>query len=228
LAQADTAAVAARIVELTNQVRAQNGVAPLRQVPYLEKAAAGHSREMIDLNYFSHTSPTPGRTQAKMRIQLAQGWDTRIGENIYRAQGVPVGTLADRAVAAWVKSPSHLKNIVDPTFNSVGVGIVPKGDAFAVTQNFSNQTIIIKKLQSAPDGAGYEVLLQAQVREGSREGALFINNTFKETFTADANGAFELRTSAPAGAQIAVSQKKPGGNSYAQNLAFPVEAGAAR
>ena len=228
VAQADLGAVVSRIVELTNQTRAQNGVGPLQPVSYLANAATSHSKEMIDLNYFSHTSPTPGRAQPKMRIQLAQGWDTRIGENIYRAQGIPVAGLADRAMAAWLKSPSHFKNLVDPSFNSIGIGIVPKGDEFAITQNFSNQTIVIKKLQASPGSGGYEMVLQGQVREGSREGALFVNNAFKETFTADGNGGFELRASAPAGSQLSVSQKKPGTNSYSQNLAFPIEAGLAR
>lgn len=228
VAQSDLAAAAARIVELTNQTRAEHGVGPLQAVVYLGDAATGHSKEMIELNYFSHTSPTPGRAQPKMRIQLANGWDTRIGENIYRSQGIPINQLADRAMSAWLKSPSHLKNLVDPTFNSIGVGIVPKGDEFAITQNFSRQTIIVKSMKTTSGGPGYELVMQGQVREGSKEGALFLNNAFKETFTADNSGVFVIRASGPAGSQLSVSQKKPGSNSYAQNLAFPIEAGLAR
>lgn len=225
LAQNELAAAAARIVDLTNETRAQNGVGPLQAVIYLGDAATGHSKEMLELNYFSHTSPTPGRTQPKMRIQLANGWDTRIGENIYRAQGIPLAQLADRAMSAWIKSPSHFKNLVDPTFNSIGVGIVPKGDEFAITQNFSKQTIVVKSMKTTPGGAGYELVMQGQVREGSKEGAVFVNDAFKETFTADGSGQFVIKATGPAGSQLSVSQKKPGSNSYAQNLAFPIEAG---
>jgi uncharacterized protein YkwD len=228
LAQSELAVVAERIVQLTNQTRAQGGLPPLQPVAYLSDAASGHSKEMMELNYFAHISPTPGRAQPKMRIQLARGWDTRIGENIYRAQGITADALADRAVSAWIKSPSHYKNLMDPTFNSIGVGVAPKGDEFAVTQNFSNQTIVVKALAATPEAGGYAMVFQGQVREGSREGALFINNVFKQTFTADAQGRFELRASVPAGAQVSISQKKPGSSSYSQNLMFPIEAAANR
>ena len=83
-------------------------------------------------------------------------------------------------------------------------------------------------MKTTPGGQGYEPVMQGQVREGSREGALFINNTFKEAFNADGSGLFELHASGPAGSQLSVSQKKPGSNSYAQNLAFPIEAGFTR
>ena len=225
VAQSDVASISARLVELTNQTRAKAGLTPLTPVNYLTNAATGHSQEMMALNYFSHTSPTPGRTQPKMRIQRANGWDTRVGENIYRAQGVPASVLADRAMAAWLKSPSHYKNLMDPSFNSVGIGIVPSGDQFTITQNFSRQTIVVKGVNSTPGSAGYELVFQGKIREGSPEGAVFVNDAFKETFTADANGVFTVRTSGPAGSQVSLSQKKPNSSSYAQNLTLPIEAG---
>lgn len=226
--QADTGAIAARILQLTNEARQQNGLPPMESVAYLSAAATGHSKEMIDLNYFSHTSPTPGRTKTKDRIHLANGWDTRVAENIYRTKGVPAQALADRAMDAWIKSPSHYKNLMDPTLNSIGVGIVPAGDEFAVTQVFSQQTIVVDKLVSSPGAGGYEIVLQGHVREGTQEGALFINDAPKDTFTADGGGRFEVRGAGPAGSQVSVSQKKAGTNSYSQNLAFPIEAGIAR
>lgn len=213
-----------RIVELTNKERLEKGLPALQTLDYLTAAATGHSQEMLELNFFAHESPTPGRTNPKMRIQLARGWDTRVGENIYRAEGVPVNEIAERALAAWRKSPSHYKNLTDPEFNSIGIGVVQKGDRFAVTQNFSKQTIIVQTLEASPSSEGFATVFQGQVRSAGREGALFINNTFVERFLADTNGAFELEFKAPPGAQVSISQKRPGANSYAQNLAFPINA----
>lgn len=219
----NTTTIAGKIVELTNQARREKGLKELLTVTYLEQAARGHSKEMIELNYFSHVSPTPGRTDTKQRIHLARGWDTRFGENIYRTQGVSADELADRAVKAWLASPSHCANLMEPTFNSVGIGIFPSGDEFAITQLFSTQTIVIDKLVSKPASGGYEFVFKGRVREGSKEGAMFINNQFKSKFQADANGVFELKGVAPAGAQVSMSQKKPD-NKYAQNLSFPADA----
>lgn len=217
--------VSARILEATNQTRAQHGVGPLQPVSYLAEAATGHSQEMMELGYFGHVSPTPGRAQPKMRIQLARGWDTRTGENIFKASGIPAAQLAERAMTAWINSPSHFKNLVEPTFNSIGIGIASRGDEWTITQNFSNQTIVVRHLKSEAAPGGYKMTLRGQVREGSDEGALFVNNVFQQTFTADADGVFILQATAPAGAQISVSQKKPGSKSYAQTLLFPIEAG---
>ncbi len=101
------------------------------------------------------------------------------------------------------------------------VQVVELHDCFA-----HNELLSYEALGLCGEGEGEG--RQGQVREGSKEGALFLNNAFKETFTADNSGVFVIRASGPAGSQLSVSQKKPGSNSYAQNLAFPIEAGLAR
>lgn len=127
------------IVVKTNALRKKVGVPPLTEVTYLTSAAKMHSQEMVHLDYFSHTSPTPGREKPRDRVQLSGGQNPKIGENIYRASGLSSEELASRAIAAWEKSPSHYKNIIDSDFNAVGVGIFAQGDEFVVTQVFSQQ-----------------------------------------------------------------------------------------
>lgn len=131
--------VVVEIVKKTNEVRSEVGVQLVHEKAYLSKAAAMHSQEMQKLNYFSHTSPTSGREKPRDRVQLSGGDDPKIGENIYRASGLDSEELASRAMAAWEKSPSHYKNLVDPDFNAIGVGISVEGDEFVVTQVFSQQ-----------------------------------------------------------------------------------------
>lgn len=135
---------AAAIIVKTNEIRNTVGLQPVREVTYLTNAARIHSQEMARLDYFSHTSPTPGREKPRDRVQLSGGRDPKIGENIYRASGLSSGELASRAMAAWERSPSHYKNIVDPDFNAVGIGILADGDEFVVTQVFSQQTSTFK------------------------------------------------------------------------------------
>ena len=101
--------VAARILELTNQARQQNGLPPLASVGHLVTAASRHSQEMLNLDYFAHLSPTQGYRTPRERIMAAGGVPTHTAENIYRCQSVSPGQVADRTVQAWLDSPGHRK-----------------------------------------------------------------------------------------------------------------------
>ncbi len=95
--------------------------------------AQAHSRDMRDRQFFAHVSPTTGR--------LADRADDigiryrRIGENI------AVGYDVYEAQEALMRSPGHRKNLLDPSFTQVGVGVAFAQDAQGrrrvyVTQNF--------------------------------------------------------------------------------------------
>ncbi|MEW6278348.1 MAG: CAP domain-containing protein, partial [Candidatus Eremiobacterota bacterium] len=56
-----------QIFDLTNQARAEHGLPPLEWVEALSTAARGHSSEMLELDYFAHESPTPGRRSPRER-----------------------------------------------------------------------------------------------------------------------------------------------------------------
>ncbi len=212
-----------KIISETNAIRGRLGIPLVRQLSYLDAAALGHSREMLELDYFSHTSPTPGREKTKTRVQSAKGWDTKVGENIYRSSGITIHELAGRVMSAWQKSPSHYQILTNSEFNGVGVGIAPKGESFAITQVFSYQAIAVKEMVAIPAAGGYSLTFEGLVRDGSIEGGVFVNNTFQEPFQADGNGRFTVKVRVPSGSAVSVSQKK-GANKYSQSLAFPIEA----
>lgn len=213
-----------RLTALTNQARERNGLCPLVWVPYLEKAASSHSREMLELRYFSHQSPTPGRSTSKKRINLAGGWDTTTGENIYRATSPNAQQVADAAMAQWLSSPAHRKNILNPAFNSLGIGIARRGHEYLITQDFSRQTIVVLDLVSAPAEGGCTVTLRGRIREGSPEGAVFVDDLVQCYFQADGSGLFTLELTAPAETSLAICQKRHP-ESYLTDLEVPVRAG---
>jgi uncharacterized protein YkwD len=216
-------AMAQRMVQLTDAARRQQGLQPLLWVDYLEKAAKSHSQEMLSLGYFSHVSPTPGRTTAKMRIALMGGWDTMSGENIYRAlTDEDAMALADRAFQQWFSSPAHRKNLLNPSYNSVGIGVVRKGEQFVITQDFSRQTIVVLSVNAQPAPGGVNLILEGQIREGSPEGAAFINDHLAATFQADSDSRFVLRVQAPANCTVAVSQKTAASH-FHTNLMVPLD-----
>lgn len=116
-----------KVFELTNQERVNNGLQPL-QVDYeLSRVAREKSRDMAVNRYFSHDSPVYGSPFDMMR---SYGITYRTaGENIAKGQRTPA-----EVVNAWMNSPGHRANILNPNFTHIGVGYVEQGNHW--TQQF--------------------------------------------------------------------------------------------
>lgn len=116
-----------KVVDLTNQERAKNGLPALKVDVTLSKMAREKSRDMSANGYFSHTSPTYGSPFDMMK---KYGISYRYaGENIAMGQRTP-----EEVVKAWMNSEGHRKNILSPNFNYIGVGYVAQGNYW--TQEF--------------------------------------------------------------------------------------------
>lgn len=107
------------MLQLINQERAKAGAAPLTLDPELVRIARLKSQDMIDKNYFDHYSPTYGDPFTMMRNMGVQyGF---AGENL---AGNP---SLDNAHETLMASPGHRKNILNPNYTHVGIGIVEGG-----------------------------------------------------------------------------------------------------
>ena len=132
------------LVSAINTERISRGLEPLVLDPLLREAACAHSREMCDLNYFNHCSPTPGETTPVDRYlgELHTDGEKRpgnalVGENIFFASVTNDVYNAGYAHQSLMASPSHRENILEPRFTKVGVGLYrdPQG-RFWVTEMF--------------------------------------------------------------------------------------------
>lgn len=105
------------ILNLTNNERAKYGAASLSWNYKLATAARSKAQDMIDKDYFSHTSPD-GRTP----------WSfiTAAGYNyIYAGENLAMNfTSAEDVMSAWMASGSHRDNILSGNFKELGVGVV--------------------------------------------------------------------------------------------------------
>jgi uncharacterized protein YkwD len=112
-----------RIVADTNVYRAAVGLAPVKQDTRLNKVASDWTKVMAAENRRYHND--------NLGAQLPAGWSAD-GENI--ANGQTVTTV----VKAWYDSPSHRANMLNPRFNTIGVGIAynSNGQLF-FTQDFA-------------------------------------------------------------------------------------------
>lgn len=107
------------MLELVNKERKAAGILPLTMDTRLVQLARMKSRDMIEKGYFSHTSPTYGSPFDMMK---AAGISYRIaGENL---AGAPDVVTAHNSLMA---SEGHRRNILNPAFTKVGIGIVSGG-----------------------------------------------------------------------------------------------------
>ena len=111
-----TAQYAQQVVDLVNAQRSQHGCGPLSSEPRLAAAARSHSEDMADRGYFSHASPEG--EHADHRIEAAGYHWSSWGENIARGQKDPAAVMD-----AWMNSPGHRANILNCSFQQIGVGV---------------------------------------------------------------------------------------------------------
>ncbi|MBQ7821707.1 MAG: SafA/ExsA family spore coat assembly protein [Clostridia bacterium] len=109
------------VVRLVNEIRAKNGLKGLTHDWELSRVARYKSQDMKDKGYFSHTSPTYG---SPFQMMKSFGITYRsAAENIARGQASP-----QAVVNAWMNSSGHRANILNASFNRIGVGYVAGGN----------------------------------------------------------------------------------------------------
>jgi uncharacterized protein YkwD len=108
---------------LLNAQRSTHGLRKLRTNPRLGRAATGYARLMARRDFFSHTSPSGSTPLSRIRATRYLGGVRRwtIGENL--AWGTGPRATPGGAVSAWMHSPGHRRNILDPNFREIGIGI---------------------------------------------------------------------------------------------------------
>jgi len=102
--------------DLINAKRVANGLAPLKIDDELQNVARIKAQDMVDNNYFSHTSPVYG-SPFDMIKSFGISYKTA-GENIAGH------STNSGAVNAWMNSSGHKANILNSSFNYTGIGVV--------------------------------------------------------------------------------------------------------
>jgi uncharacterized protein YkwD len=142
---ADLERIRAAIMCLVNRERLAHGERPLRPNPRLESAAQGHSEEMSSGGYIGHIGRRGGTPLSRIRAGgylYSSRIGYELGENI--AWGTRWLATPRAIVAAWMTSPGHRENILDPRYRDTAVGVSPhaptslaRGQAGAIyTQEF--------------------------------------------------------------------------------------------
>ena len=135
----------AAIFYSTNIYRVRNGRRPFKHSPSLERAAQGHSQDMVKFNFFSHKSPANKKRSVSDRLDLVGVKYSYAGENIAMTKiASTYWDLASDLLEQWMNSKPHKKNILNSNYNFLGCGSYDYldrsyGDRYLKsTQNFSN------------------------------------------------------------------------------------------
>jgi hypothetical protein len=105
------------VVRLTNLERTNNGLSPLTENSVLSQAALAKGNDMLAKGYWAHFAPD-GTTPWSFFLSFGYKYKYA-GENLARDF-----SDAGSAVAAWMSSPSHKENILNPNYQDIGIGVV--------------------------------------------------------------------------------------------------------
>jgi uncharacterized protein YkwD len=134
-----------KIFLFTNEARRQHGLPALDPDDNLKAKAREKCDDMLKNHYFSHTSP--GGKTFKDRITEEEPavarTMSRAGENIYMGArfdyAVDLVTQARLIVDGWMTSPGHRRNMLDPNYTHMGIGVAARGKECYATQIFAQE-----------------------------------------------------------------------------------------
>ena len=112
---ADRAQVAADMLARVNDLRRRAGLPPFARSSLLDRISQEHADDMLTRSYSGHRSPEGLSPSDRAR---AEGYRPGIGENIVEQR-----FSVEEALDAWLKSPGHRKNLLDPHSRELGLGL---------------------------------------------------------------------------------------------------------
>ncbi|MDT8903694.1 CAP domain-containing protein [Anaeroselena agilis] len=120
-----------KALALLNADRAKNGLSPVRANTRLAALAGDYAQDMINRNYFAHNNPEGQSPFDRMRARgISFGY---AGENL------AINTSVAAAEQAFMNSPGHRANILNPHYTQVGIGVrYSRSGSVYVVQEFTD------------------------------------------------------------------------------------------
>jgi uncharacterized protein YkwD len=138
--ESTSAAVDVGVLEQVNEIRTADHLVQLKLSPDLSAAASLHSRDILTKGFFGHDSGNGEAFWKRIQAFYPRGrfgyWS--VGENLFWTNGPASAT---ESVNAWMASPEHRANILDPAWRQIGISSVTSADAPGTFGN-SGATVI--------------------------------------------------------------------------------------
>jgi hypothetical protein len=116
------------LLNAANAERAQRGLQPLRWDRALYDAASFHAERMAERESISHQYE--GEPELTARAQEAGARFSVISENVAEAPS------ALSVQEAWMNSPKHRENLLDPRVDAIGIRVIARGDRLYAVEDF--------------------------------------------------------------------------------------------
>ncbi len=112
-----SAIISSNIISLINQSRQEAGVEPLTENDLLANFAGQKGADMINRDYFAHDTP-----EGKKPWQWINRGDY---DYLYAGENLAMDFIdAETVHQAFMKSPSHRRNILNPKYQDVGIAVL--------------------------------------------------------------------------------------------------------
>ena len=125
------------LVAILNQTRSSYGLQPLSENWRLDQAAEMKAEDMVQKQYFSHTSP---RGLTPWYWFLQSGYKYK-----YAGENLAIGFYdSGEAFNAWLNSPSHRENMLNKNYKEVGTAVLTgfgTNNAIVVVQLFGSELL---------------------------------------------------------------------------------------
>ncbi len=120
-----------QILRLVNEARADAGAQALVVDDDLTRAARAHTVAMAEHGELSHqfsNEPNLSQRLAAVNVHFSGA-----------AENVALDVTPESAEDSLMHSPPHRKNLMDPSYNRIGVGVIREGDRIYVVQDFARR-----------------------------------------------------------------------------------------
>ena len=135
------------IIDATNNERIKLNMTPFKFNPKLLSSSKRKTEDMINKQYFEHVSPD-GKSVSDLGSEVGYNYII-MGENL------ALGDFTDSAdlLEAWMNSPGHRANILNPNYQELGV-YIKKGnyqgnDVYFAVQHFGTERGVCPNIESS-------------------------------------------------------------------------------
>lgn len=118
----------------SNDARSKRGLSTLSWDSGLAAIARGHSRDMAERTFFEHVNPDG--CDSSCRVEQASYAYSAVAENLFfevDSEGIDAVAVADNALANWLDSTAHRRNLLSVEMTHTGIGVVQAGNTVYVT-----------------------------------------------------------------------------------------------
>lgn len=132
---AERKTVELELLDLIQVKRKEEGLPLLSEVEKLSSAAVAHSKDMIEKDYFSYTGSDGSNPFTRI---LAEKISFMSASEVIVKQRGDVTNVYQQ----WIRTAAQFQGLLDPSMDSIGVGVGQKGKDLYVTLDFCGGIVI--------------------------------------------------------------------------------------